>query len=265
MQIQRMASAREHEGGAFAARSGEQGAGDGRVLVRGVEAVALAKYEVVLAVDDVDGALERSGRRHDLTEREELAKGEGLLVVVVGVEEVGVVVGVAEEGHLVALRAARHQVAVGQCAEARRLVLVGEGCVEGCKGEAEGGRRQAEAREHDGVDVIGIPRRNANALDGSERVSANGHLAELGSQQIAFAQHLDQRVRNVHLERRLHHLDGIGVVRKSNAQPIVCEGRVACRSRGVDLAVARRKVPVALVEADSVDEELYRRGRDERR
>lgn len=87
-------------------------------------------------------------------------------------------------------------------------------------------------------------------------MTSKGDLGEVLTGEGAVAEALDQLVGNLHLEEGLDGLDGVGVCGQTNTQAVVGEGGVAGGGGGVNVAVTRGDVPVALVEADAVDEEL---------
>lgn len=231
--------------------------GDFGQQVRRVRTIPKAEAHVLVAVDDGERAPEPRRRRDRPPRREVLAQRHGALGRVGQRQDRAVEARRAEKGRLqgdlrpddqVAGRQARETVGLVERGNLRDLGQVEWGHAAAVDGEArqDRGVKGGRVRRSDALGQRAAER-VADADDGRELVrGADGTAPELAH----------QGVEDLELQGRLDRLDGVLLGRGADAEAVVEKDGVARRRGHVDVAVARREVPVAAVEADAVGEDL---------
>lgn len=226
--------------------------------VHGVTAVSEAERQISSTVDNGNRTGEVHGRRGDGGLSEKLTESDGALGGLTGSEDQRVEVGGAEETVLVADGGVVDEVTVVESSESVRLILRRDLQVQCGDESGDGGLIHREAGKDGSVESGGVHRSNRLSDGTAERVADTDDGAEVGASELAVTERHGELVCDADLKRSLDDLDGVGGGGQTNTETVVAESSITLLDSVVDVAVARGKVPVVTVKANTVGEELNR-------
>ena len=95
-----------------------------------------------------------------------------------------------------------------------------------------------KTRQHQRIEILRVLRCDSHCLDAAKRMAYPYHILELLAREFPVAKERDKLVDDLDLDRCLHDLDRIRMVRCTNSQPIVGKCGIASLSSDVDVAVS---------------------------